>query len=89
MSKHQAKMTHAPSLKEVELYTILVRLKDLQGNRTKTARSLGIGLRTLQRKLERYGIHYQAGELGYKQIQEDSVILAEALIRELKGTKHG
>ena len=41
-------------LADVEKTMILKTLKAQKGNRTHTARILGIGLRTLQRKLKRY-----------------------------------
>jgi hypothetical protein len=43
-------------LREMERDIILIRLDQLKGNRTHTARSLGIGIRTLQRKLRQYGV---------------------------------
>lgn len=42
-------------LEDIERAAILERLELLGGNRTKTAKSLNIGLRTLQRKLREYG----------------------------------
>ena len=41
-------------LKEVEKAVILETLKQQQFNRTRTAKVLGIGIRTLQRKLKQY-----------------------------------
>jgi len=41
-------------LKDIEKAHILVSLERAKWNRTHTARQLGIGLRTLQRKLIRY-----------------------------------
>jgi DNA-binding NtrC family response regulator len=51
-------------LREMERDIILIRLDQLKGNRTHTARSLGIGIRTLQRKLRQYGVEpgTQAGK---------------------------
>lgn len=46
----------SPTLYEVEKSYILRRFAELGNNRTRTANALGIGLRTLQRKLDRYGI---------------------------------
>lgn len=43
-------------LKDVEREHIVAVLELKRGNRTHTARELGIGIRTLQRKLERYGL---------------------------------
>lgn len=50
---------HGVSLKEVEKRVILETLKVQRFNRTKTAKVLGIGIRTLQRKLKQYS---EAGE---------------------------
>jgi DNA-binding NtrC family response regulator len=44
-------------LADVERYMIENTLKELGGNRTRAAKVLGIGLRTLQRKLKSYGIN--------------------------------
>ena len=44
------------SLKEVEKEMILKTLEDMDGNRTQTAKILGISRRTLQLKLKEYGI---------------------------------
>lgn len=41
-------------LDEVERHLIMATLKRTRYNRTKTARLLGIGIRTLQRKLKQY-----------------------------------
>ena len=43
-------------LEEIEKQAILATLKLKENNRTHTAKTLGIGLRTLQRKLRQYGI---------------------------------
>lgn len=43
-------------LEEIEKQAILVTLRLKDNNRTHTAKTLGIGLRTLQRKLRQYGI---------------------------------
>lgn len=43
-------------LKEVERRFILKKLTHCNYNRTHTAKALGIGLRTLQRKLQSYGL---------------------------------
>ncbi|MCX6128780.1 MAG: hypothetical protein NTX25_06910 [Proteobacteria bacterium] len=42
-------------LREIERIVILETLRQKNFNRTHTARALGIGIRTLQRKLKRYG----------------------------------
>jgi DNA-binding NtrC family response regulator len=44
-------------LADAERYMIENTLQELGGNRTKAAKVLGIGLRTLQRKLKSYGIN--------------------------------
>lgn len=44
------------TMEEIEKTAILSALKATNGNRTKAAKDLGIGLRTLQRKLKDYGI---------------------------------
>ena len=41
-------------LKEIEKIVILRTLQDQKYNRTHTAKVLGIGIRTLQRKLKQY-----------------------------------
>lgn len=43
------------TLAEVEKEYILAALDEMRGNRTIAAKELGIGLRTLQRKLKEYG----------------------------------
>ena len=47
--------TPGTKLREIERIVILETLKQKSFNRTHTARALGIGIRTLQRKLKRYG----------------------------------
>ena len=49
-------VTFVPGTKldEVEKNVILRTLEALEGNRTHTAKVLGIGLRTLQRKIKQY-----------------------------------
>ena len=42
------------TLKEVEKAVILATLNQENSNRTRTAKVLGIGIRTLQRKLKQY-----------------------------------
>ena len=42
--------------KDIEKQAILGALKDNSGNRTRTARQLGISLRTLQYRLKEYGV---------------------------------
>lgn len=44
------------TLKDLERRIILARMVECKGNTTHTARSLGIGIRTLQRKLRQYGV---------------------------------
>ncbi len=43
-------------LEEIEREVILATLKHKGYNRTHAARALGIGIRTLQRKLKKYGV---------------------------------
>lgn len=50
-------------LEEVERHLILATLKKTRYNRTKTARLLGIGIRTLQRKLKQYAAEARSDEL--------------------------
>lgn len=54
-------------LEQIEKQEILKRLEALNYNRTQTARSLGIGIRTLQRKLARYemqGVSTRPSQIG-------------------------
>lgn len=44
------------TIKEFERRIILTRMVECKGNATHSARSLGIGIRTLQRKLRQYGV---------------------------------
>lgn len=44
------------NLYEFEKRHILFVLDKMDGNRTRTAEALGIGLRTLQRKLRKWGV---------------------------------
>jgi DNA-binding NtrC family response regulator len=44
------------TIKELEKLAILDRMHTFNSNRTHVAKSLGIGVRTLQRKLKAYGI---------------------------------
>jgi len=46
----------ARTLHEIEKHAILQALEECGGNRTHAARALGIGLRTIQRKLRDYGL---------------------------------
>lgn len=46
--------SHGMSLKDIEKQVILETLKRQRFNRTRTAKVLGIGIRTLQRKLKLY-----------------------------------
>ncbi|MBL8176255.1 MAG: sigma-54-dependent Fis family transcriptional regulator [Bryobacterales bacterium] len=48
--------------KDIERQAILGALKDNSGNRTRTARQLGISLRTLQYRLKEYGITQASGD---------------------------
>ena len=47
--------TPGTKLDDIERIVILETLKQKALNRTHTAKSLGIGIRTLQRKLKKYG----------------------------------
>lgn len=49
-------------LEEVERFLILATLRRTRYNRTKTARLLGIGIRTLQRKLKQYAEEQKLSE---------------------------
>jgi transcriptional regulator with PAS, ATPase and Fis domain len=51
-------------LDEIEKIVILETLKRKQNNRTHSARALGIGIRTLQRKLKQYG-SVEVGEFAH------------------------
>lgn len=46
-------------MREIERIVIVEQLKKCRYNRTKTARVLGIGLRTLQRKLKEYQLELE------------------------------
>lgn len=52
------KVTFPPDIKlaEIERIVIVQTLQQKKFNRTHTAKSLGIGIRTLQRKLKQYGL---------------------------------
>jgi two-component system response regulator HydG len=56
-SGHAPTLPSGRSLKEVEREMILQTLDDMGGNRTQTAKILGISRRTLQLKLKEYGIN--------------------------------
>ena len=85
MSKRSLELGTA-KLKDMEQYLILSRLVKCKGNRTHTAQSLGIGLRTLQRKLDRYGVPKGTyGKLKLQEVGEDSVNLAQEAINQLGG----
>ena len=76
------------SIKDMEKYLILTRLVHMKGNKTKTAQSLGIGLRTLQRKLTAYGVkHALHARANLADIQPDTVMMAEEAISQFKGAK--
>lgn len=55
-------------LEEVERFLILATLKRTRYNRTKSARLLGIGIRTLQRKLKQYADEHKLGEVERERI---------------------
>jgi DNA-binding NtrC family response regulator len=50
-------------LEEVERFLILATLRRTRYNRTKSARLLGIGIRTLQRKLKQYAEEQRLTEM--------------------------
>jgi len=68
------------TLETAEARFILMRLYLLKGNRTQTARTLNMGLRTLQRKLRQYGVghglmlHKQGDEASYYTSEEAQLI---------------
>jgi DNA-binding NtrC family response regulator len=49
-------VTAGTKLEEIERLAILATLRFKDNNRTHTAKTLGIGIRTLQRKLRQYGV---------------------------------
>ena len=51
------------SLREIEKLAILKALKTHNYNKTHTARRLGIGIRTLQRKIKQYEAEAKLGSL--------------------------
>ena len=58
----EASMFHVGmTMAELERNAILATLEETDGNRTRAARSLGISLRTLQRKLKEYGVGESPG----------------------------
>ena len=70
-------------LAEVERHLILATLRRTRYNRTKTAKLLGIGIRTLQRKLKQYSDEHnktvmgQEGQtIGFAAAQETAVTVA-------------
>lgn len=54
--KGQVSVQIGVKLKEVEKVVIIETLRSQRFNRTKTASVLGIGIRTLQRKLKQYAM---------------------------------
>lgn len=52
----EMQFTTGMKLKDIEKVVILETLKSQNFNRTHAARVLGIGIRTLQRKLKKYGV---------------------------------
>ena len=54
LSQHTIKLAVGRPLRELEKTIILQTLKYKKYNRTHTAKALGIGIRTLQRKLNQY-----------------------------------
>ena len=49
-------MENTVTLEQIEKEAIIDRLAACEGNRTKTAESLGVSIRTLQRRLKAWGI---------------------------------
>jgi len=49
---------HFPTLSEVQQDHIVRALEQTKGNRTRAAKLLGIGLRTLQRKIKQFSINF-------------------------------
>ena len=70
------------TLKELEKVNILQRFIDLDGSRTKTAKSLSITLRTLQRRLVEYKI--SKGVPGDHDVCEQSLDDARMVLYEGK-----
>lgn len=66
-------------LHEIERQVILARLIDCKGNKSHTAKSLGIGIRTLQRRLVDYGINQPLHQIR-TEVQADCVMMAQHLI---------
>lgn len=75
------------NLREIERNVILSRLVSFKGNKVHTARSLGIGLRTLQRKLKNYGV--TSGGSQKQEIQADTEMVAAHLLQENLNAKGG
>lgn len=50
-------------MKEIEKMVIKARLEQKSYNITHTSKDLGIGIRTLQRKMKRYGLDKEPGYL--------------------------
>lgn len=77
-------------IKELEKYLILTRLIQCQGNKTHAAKSLGIGIRTLQRRLDCYGI---ASKLKPGQstadVKPDTIMMAEDALNQFNEVKYG
>ncbi len=51
-------LTKSITLKEIEKYAYIGALKQANGNREKAARLLGVGERTVYRKIKEYGLDY-------------------------------
>ena len=66
------------TLQEFEKEIIMSRLVEMHGNRTHTARSLGIGVRTLQRKLTAYGVNRAGQHLKRTWDKEKNMYIVEA-----------
>ncbi|MFQ5870127.1 MAG: helix-turn-helix domain-containing protein, partial [Candidatus Zixiibacteriota bacterium] len=55
-AREQREVKPAPSMEEMEKELIARTLREVGGNRRKAAKLLGIGERTLYRKLDKYGL---------------------------------
>jgi DNA-binding NtrC family response regulator len=62
-------LPQSKTLAELERIAVIQRLDQCHGNRTRAARSLGVSLRTLQRKLRKWGVR------GYSQNGRDEGVI--------------
>ncbi|HEX3446850.1 MAG TPA: helix-turn-helix domain-containing protein, partial [Isosphaeraceae bacterium] len=68
------------SLEEIEKHYILETLKRCNGNREEAARQLGIGERTLYRKLKEYNLGLDASAAGWS-VESGRISIYERKIR--------